>query len=95
MAQIFQQHLDTGSDITLVCTPNYCGTSGNCEYVTLDQNGQVNDLAIHPSTRRGAWSPLEVYIMSKDRLLEIVEYCTTPQHLQLQPGRAPAPTSTS
>ena len=76
VAQIFQQHLDTGSDITLVCTPNYCGTSGNCEYVTLDQNGQVNDLAIHPSTGVGLES-LEVYIMSKDRLLEIVEYCTT------------------
>ena len=56
VAEIFQQHLDTGADITLVCTPTYCGTSGNCEYVTVDQDGQVTDLAIHPSTGVG-WSP--------------------------------------
>ncbi len=76
VAQIFQQHLDTNADITMVCTPNYCVTPGNREYVTLSENGQVNDLSIHPATGIGLES-LEMYIMSTRLLLDIVEYCTT------------------
>ena len=76
VAEIYQQHLDTGADITMVCTTHYCSTPGNCEYVTLSDNGQVNDLAIHPATASGLES-LELYVMSKQLLLDIVEYCTT------------------
>ena len=76
VSEIYQQHLDTGADITMVCTPHYCSTPGNCEYVTLSDNGQVNDLAIHPATASGLES-LELYIMSKQLLLDVVEYCST------------------
>lgn len=75
VAQIFQQHLDTGADITMVCTNHYCASPGTCEYVTLSEDGRVNDLSIHPSTGVGLES-LEVYVMSKKLLLDIVEYCS-------------------
>lgn len=76
VTQIFQQHLDTGADITMVCTPNYSSTPGNCDYVTLAQDGQVSDLTIHPAAGVGLES-MELYIMSKRLMLDMVEYCTT------------------
>ncbi len=75
VSHIFQQHLDTGADITVVCATQYCSAPGNCEYVTLSQDGRVNDLAIHPAAGVGLES-LEAYIMSKKLLLDIVEHCS-------------------
>jgi len=85
VAQIFQQHLDTGADITAVCTPRYCSTPGNCEYVTLAEDGRINDLIIHPAAGTGLES-LEVYIMSKKLLLDVVEHCAAHNIYNLSRG---------
>ena len=74
VADIFQQHVDSGADITMVCTRTDCGSCETCEYITLDDGGRVNDLLIHPKSLNGELESLEIYVMSKKLLLELVEY---------------------
>lgn len=76
VADIFQQHLDTGADITVVCTPTLKGAPRYSEYVKVDEDGRIVDLSVHPTTSSEALESLQVYIISKDKLLEMVDYCS-------------------
>ena len=73
--QIFQQHLASGADITVVCTPNRKGAPRFSEYVEVSSDGRISDLSIHPSNAGESLESLEVYIISKQLLLDMVDYC--------------------
>ncbi len=75
IAEVFQQHLDSGADITLVCTPTLRGAPRFSEYVEIGAQGRVADLSIHPTAADKALESLELYIMSKQLLLDLVDYC--------------------
>ena len=75
ISDVFQQHLHTGADITLVCTPALRGVPRSCEYVEVGADGRICDLSIHPSTPDKPLESLELYILSKQLLLEMVDYC--------------------
>lgn len=73
---MFQQHLESGADITVVCSPEHCSSPRSCDYLTLDPDGRVNDLASHPTVVNQELESLEIYVMSKQLLLDMVEYCS-------------------
>ena len=76
VADILDQHIQTGADVTVVCTKELRGTPKNTSYVTVDQDGRVADLAVNPSVgAENALESLEVYILSKKLLLDVVDYC--------------------
>ena len=50
VAEVFQQHLDSGADVTMVCTPSLKGAPRFSEYVEVDDTGRVTDLSVHPVT---------------------------------------------
>ena len=77
VAEMFRQHIDTGADITLLCTPSLLGVPHQTEYVSLDDEGRVRDLTIHIPGSGDALESLEAYILSKDLLMELVEYCAS------------------
>jgi len=74
LADIFQQHLDSGADITAVCSSQPRGISTSCTYLTVGGGNRVVDVANHPSAPAG-YESLEVYILSKKLLLSLVEHC--------------------
>ncbi len=74
VAEIFQRHLDSGADITAVCTRSPSAESRECVYLTMGADGLLSDVAVHPSEPRGCES-LEIYFMSKALLLNLVEHC--------------------
>jgi glucose-1-phosphate adenylyltransferase len=74
LKKIFEQHISTGADITVVCTAKHHGIPQFSEYVEQDKNGFVTDLAIRPSEEADGLESLEVYILSKKLLLEMVNY---------------------
>ncbi len=77
VAEIFQQHLDSGCDITAVCCTRSTGSdSRDCIFLSFGPDGRVNDVAIHPNQPVGT-ECLQIYIMSKELLLAIVEHCST------------------
>lgn len=73
---VFRQHLDTGADITAVCTRQPRGIPANSLYLTVGGDGRVVDVALHPAAPVGC-ECLEVYILSKSLLLSMVEHCAT------------------
>ncbi len=75
VSEVFQQHLDTGADVTMVCTPTLKGAPRFSEYVEVDESGRVTDLSVHPVAADKALENLGVYILSKKLLLEMVNYC--------------------
>lgn len=76
VAEIFQQHLDTGADITAVCSRMPKGVPTDCTYLAVDSSGRVTDVSIRPNTPAGHES-LDVYILSKKLLFSLVDYCSS------------------
>ena len=76
VAEVFQQHQDTGADVTVVCTKNLKGAPRSTSYITVGGNGQVCDMSINPPSAEEALESLEVYVVSKKLLLDMVDYCS-------------------
>ena len=65
VAEVFQQHLDSGADITILCTQELKGAPRNTVYITQGPDGLVSDLSINPAHAANALESLETYIISK------------------------------
>lgn len=77
LADVLRQHLETGSDITVVATRNRWGEPGESQYLKTDETGRVTDIAINPAQAPDGLESLEVCILSKQLLLSVVEDCAT------------------
>ena len=77
VTEIFEQHLATGADITVVCTPTLKGAPNFSAYVETDDTGRITDLSVRPSAAGEQLESLEVYVISKKLLLELVDYCAS------------------
>ncbi len=75
VADAFSQHLSTGADITMVCTPTLRGAPRFSEYVEVSEENRITDLSVHPTAADKALESLELYIMSKQLLMDMVDYC--------------------
>ena len=72
---IYEQHLQSGADITAVCARTPKSDPKHSTYFTLGADGRVTDVAANPFTPSGCES-LEVYILSKSLLLSLVDHCS-------------------
>ena len=90
VADVFQQHLDSGADVTVVCTPTLRGAPRSSEYVEVSESGRITDLSIHPiaagdQLESGAVRSVQAAAAEHGGLLR------RPRCHGLQPGRSPAP----
>ncbi len=74
VAEIFQQHLTQNADITMVCTPATSKAKSR-NYVSLDADGRVEDFLSYSPNPVDYLRSMQIYILSKSLLLEMVEYC--------------------
>ena len=74
MADIFESHVKSGADITVVCGNDSFATE-NGTYFEKNGEGRITDVLYNLHTPRG-YRGLEVYILSKKLLCEIVDECT-------------------
>ena len=77
VAEIFEQHQASGADITVVCTPTMKGAPHFSSYVETDADGRITDLSVHPAATDKQLESLEVYVISKKLLIELVDYCAS------------------
>ncbi len=77
VAEIFEQHLASKADITVVCTPTLKGAPRFSNYVEVDAEGRITDLSVHPSSTDKQLESLEVYVISKQLLIDLVDYCAS------------------
>ena len=73
LQQVLDAHIESGADITCVCTANGAFVE-NATYFTLDGAGKVSETRCAPHTASG-YRSLEIYLLSRDLLLELVEEC--------------------
>ncbi len=73
--KVFEQHIETGADVTVVCTRKMRGSPRSSTYMSMDETGRICDMSINPPTAGGAVESLEFYVVSKKLLLEMVDYC--------------------
>ena len=73
---VYDQHIASGADITVVCTPTLNGAPRFSEYVEVSADGRVTDLSVHPTSADKALESLEIYVMSKQLLMDMVDYMT-------------------
>lgn len=77
VSDILEQHISTGADVTVVCTKDIKGAPRSTTYVTVGEDGQINDMAVNPAeSTENALESLECYVLSKKLLLEMVDYCS-------------------
>ena len=74
LEDVLRRHIDTGADITAVCTANG-GFVDNATYLTLESDGAIGQVWCAPTAPRGHRS-LEIYILSKQLLLTLVDECS-------------------
>jgi len=74
--EVFEQHKNSGADITMVCTPTLKGAPRFSEYVEVSEEGRITDLSVHPTAAGKALESLEIYILSKRLLMDMVDYCS-------------------
>lgn len=76
LQDVYQSHLDSGADITAVCTSNPMGRPQDAAYFQLDDTGRVTKTLYGLRDPAGCHRSLEIYIISKKLLLSLVEECT-------------------
>lgn len=74
IADVYERHMESGADITAVCTSNPKGDPKSVDYFTINDAGRITDLAIRPNAPEG-YESLEIYILSKELLLSLVDHC--------------------
>lgn len=75
VTKVFEQHIASGADITAVCNSVPRGDPRDCTYFTVDSEGFVSETMVRPRTASG-YESMEVYILSKELLIQLVDYCT-------------------
>lgn len=73
---VFQSHLESGADITAVCTTNLSGDPKLSTYFKINDTGRIVDVLDSPHSPEG-YESLKVYILSTKKLLELLDYCAS------------------
>ena len=77
LSDVFRQHLESGSDITMVCSNTHHGDPAASQYLRTDEAGRVTDIIIHPEQAPDLPESLDICILSTKLLLELVSDCAT------------------
>ena len=75
LQDVYQAHLASGADITAVCTSNLDADTEDSNYFRLNSDGRVTETLYSVRNPEGCYRSLEIYILSKQLLLELVDEC--------------------
>ena len=75
LGDVFDAHLNSGADITAVCTNKPTSDPKDCTYFTIDgKENRITDVAVRPQNA-GTCESLDIFILSKSLLLSLVDRC--------------------
>jgi glucose-1-phosphate adenylyltransferase len=78
LQEVYQAHLNSGADITAVCTSDLEDAPDElATYFRLDEESRVKETLINLRNTAGCYRSLEIYILSKQLLLELVDACAS------------------
>lgn len=76
LEELYQRHIDSGADVTLACTDRYTGDPTASLYFDVDEAGNITDVIGRPMKHTGKQF-LNIFLLSRDLLIELTEYCLT------------------
>lgn len=76
LEEVYQQHLSTQADITLVCSHRCTGSSSDSVYFTVNDQNEISDVISCPAQATGL-EYLNVFLLSKELLIHLVQHCAT------------------
>ena len=85
LRDVYQAHLASGADITAVCTSNV-DAPDDATYFHLDDNGRVKEALFGLRNPAGCHRSLEIYILSKQLLLDLVDECMSKDIVSFRGG---------
>ncbi len=85
LRDVYQAHLASGADITAVCTSNV-DAPDDATYFHLDGNGRVKEALFGLRNPAGCHRSLEIYILSKQLLLDLVDECMSKDIVSFRGG---------
>lgn len=71
--RVLEEHIERGSDITVVCKRWPNARTGLTRKVLMDEDGRISDMQDHFGRLASDVVSMEMYVMRKDLLLELVE----------------------
>lgn len=77
LQEVYESHLASGADITAVCTSNVDTACEEAAYFTLSEDGRITQTLTHLRSPDGCYRSLEIYILSKKLLLDLVDECSS------------------
>lgn len=73
LAAVMKRHVSSGADVTVVCSERD-PESSHYRFVA-DENGYVSELLRHRHGKGEGYASLEMYIMSKETMLDMIDRC--------------------
>ena len=73
--EVLDHHIESGADITAVCTSHPTADPRQSTYFTMGADGWVTDVACSPAAPVGC-EALNFYILSRELLISLTEYCS-------------------
>lgn len=74
---VLRQHIDTNADVTVVCTPRPQLPLKYSTFLLPGTDKFMNELVVNPLQKPEGYQSLEIYVLSKELLLETVEHGST------------------
>lgn len=93
LQDVYQAHLASGADITAVCTSDVSGP-GDVTYFRLGEEGRISEVLYPLHNTAGCHRSLEIYILSKQLLLDLVDECISHDQVSFRGGVLQAKAST-
>lgn len=74
LSKVYDQHVASGADITIVCVPNHIGDPKQTTYVIPAEDGSIADILEKPDEAEGL-EYISMALLSKDLLIQVNKYC--------------------
>ena len=84
LQDVYQAHLSSGADITAVCTSTLDASAEDANYFRLNSEGRITETLYAVRNPQGCYRSLEIYILSKQLLLELVDECASHDQYSLR-----------
>ncbi len=76
LQKVYQRHIDTNADITLVCTKKYTGDPSASVYFAINDAQEITDVISRPEQPVGM-EYLNLFLLSKNLLIHLTQHCAT------------------
>lgn len=76
LEEVYQRHIASQADITLVCSPRYTGDPSATVYFQVAEGQEITDVISCPSQASGM-EYLNIFLLSKELLIRLVQYCAS------------------